>query len=229
MLWWRVVGQEPLRSRLLVVAAGVLAIAGPVSVAWVDRSSPPWWFHGLGVAFMLLPLAIVVVMAAVGIWAMTPESRLSRPVRFQLTDSGFAVAPLVPYGLTAAMPVILAGWVVAGFPQRWGEAPTPDSTALIYDLLIGGFTLVLVVATAAVVVSAWRGFAIELTPSGLYWRGPLLYRSIPWEALAPGGPSHPEPRTNRLDLAVTRPDLVVQRGVRLRHRHPSAPGVAAAS
>ncbi len=76
---------------------------------------------------------------------------------------------------------------------------------------------VVVITLAAVTTSvfAWRGFGMELTPAGVYWRSPLFRRLVPWEALAPGGPPRPQIHANRLHLAVARPELVRQRGLAL--------------
>jgi hypothetical protein len=52
---------------------------------------------------------------------------------------------------------------------------------------------------------------------------PLVRRTIPWDALAPGGPAEPYPPAKRIFLATARPDLVVQRGWSLFHGTRQSP------
>jgi hypothetical protein len=62
------------------------------------------------------------------------------------------------------------------------------------------------------VVMVWRGSTTDLTAEGITCSTPLFRRFVPWQALAPGGPSHPQPGATWLELAVMRPELVKQRG-----------------
>src|SRR5262245_44619588 len=101
MRWRQVVGQEPSRSRLLIVAGGVLVAAGAGALIWAAATSSPWWLTAVSVIWLFLLVAIAVVALSASVRAMGAASRHARPTRFVLTNKGFGVAPLVSPGFIA--------------------------------------------------------------------------------------------------------------------------------
>jgi hypothetical protein len=164
----------------------------------------------------MLLLASGVVVLSVNVRAKGEASRRARPLRFERTNNGFGVAPLVSPGLVAIPPMMAAGFSLSTLLTLWRDFHDPDpavSTLIsVFGVVMTTLVTTTILVTVASVVAAWRGFAIELTPAGVCLSGPLFRRSVPWEALAPGGPPRPHMTADRLRLDVARPELVVQRG-----------------
>jgi hypothetical protein len=216
---------EPARSRVLIVGGVAVAVAVAASGRAADWLADPGLSLVLGLAG-LVPVMVVAVMPLVWQYRAT---RRTRPARLSVTPSGFGVATLTPAGMSALLPIVLAGVVVGELPglsridgeatpaQRWIEAAFAAMSTAV--------TVLLVVLAAAVAVLSWRGLGYELTPQGVLWRTPLLRRLVPWDALAPGGPQRPAPGARLLTLPVGRPDLVTQRGWAAGHGTREAPAL----
>jgi hypothetical protein len=229
MTWRDVAGQEPSRSRLLIVVGGVLSTAGAAALIWAAGARSSWWLTAVSGTWLVLLLAIAVVGFSVGIRAMSHASRHARPTRFVLTNHGFGIAPLLSPGLVSVSQMIVSGYSLTMLLVAWRPVEHPGSAEWTLFTVFAPVMTALVVLTmltaVASAVFAWRGFAMELTPAGVYWRSPLLRRVVPWGALAPGGPPRPQISANRLHLVVARPELVVQRGWALGFGPPQRPVV----
>jgi hypothetical protein len=119
--------------------------------------------------------------------------------------------------------IVLAAMQVFTASQLWLSTEPGNYADYTFDAgasLIVGLMCALAIATLVVV---WQGFTVELTPEGVVQRMPLFRRTIPWEALAPGGPAEPYPPAKRIFLAAARPDLVAQRGWSLFHGTRQSP------
>ncbi|GAA2372917.1 hypothetical protein GCM10010170_075370 [Dactylosporangium salmoneum] len=223
--------QEPSRSRALIVAGGVLAAVGVMVTVWA-AGTRSWWFAVVLGAWLLALVTIGVVTIVASVRAMGGAARLARPMRFGVTRGGFGVGPLIPAWLTAVPPMLLSGFMTAMLAGLWRQAvagdPDPARSALDkgFATLMTALVAMIILLAVVTVVFAWRGLVLELTPAGLSWRGPLFRRTVPWEALAPGGPPRPRLDADRLHLAVTQPDLVVQRGLALGFGPRQHPAVA---
>lgn len=208
-------GREPVRSRILIVATAVVVALAAGGEVYAARIHSAGWRALADTIWFVLLLAIVVsalVLSVLAAWRMRSQPR---PVRFALTAGGFLARPLMPAWPLAAIELTITGTLGAALPGIWhglasgpGDHPGAYPSILAFLLPFGLMCLL----TAVVVAVAWRGVGMELTPAGLGWRLPLLYRFVPWTALAPGGPPRPRPGARTLRLVVARPELVVQRG-----------------
>jgi hypothetical protein len=159
----------------------------------------------------LLVFAGIAVTVGLAWWLGRRQS-----AGFVLTRDGFAVRATVPPDLVVILLMCLLGMQVDTLVDAWHLGRDPESGPLPVDVAFASVTSILVVVGAAVTAIAasfaWRGFAVELTPAGIRSRVPLHQRLIPWQALVLGGPPLPQRNAKRLQLAVARPELVVQRG-----------------
>jgi hypothetical protein len=215
MTWRGMTEQEPSRSRVLIVAGGVLSAAGVAALSWASRARSPWWFSALIGTWFVLLLAIAVVLVSVIVRAGVHGLRNvhARPMRLVRSSNRFGVAPVVSPGLIAMLQIMFSGLILATLllgPWRRIEHSDPALSTL--NIVMTTMVVVIMVLTVAIGFFAWRGFVVDLTKAGVRWRGPLFSRVVPWEALEPGGPPRPQLTATRLHLAVVRPELVVQRG-----------------
>jgi hypothetical protein len=210
--------REPLRSRLVIAGAAVLTLGMAAATYWARHRSGP-------------DLGVVIIGAWAGLLLLTVVGNLVLFLRAWLRRGrrwGFDVVPGafdVPFGVTPAPNIAqsivlcggLAAFLIAVLDRRTMIALAPLVAVLIIMIVFG-------------VATAWRGILLRLTPEGLVYRGPLFHQFVPWEALAAGGPHPPASRsstTATISLLVTRPELVVRRGIlRGTARQPSIPAVS---
>jgi hypothetical protein len=198
-----------LRSRLLIGLSPIALAALGAAIVWSqDRHN--WWTPAL------LGANLVVLIGSAVAAGLVASLRRRKPAGFVLIREGFAVRPVVPPELlvTALMSSLVMQVVM--LIDAWRDFGDPESRPLAMEVAFASVVSILVVGVAAVtalVVSfAWQGYAVKLTPAGIWSRAPLHKRLIPWQALAVGGPARPRRNAYRLQLVVERPDLVVQRG-----------------
>src|SRR6185369_11108821 len=118
MILGRVLGQEPHRSRVFIVAGWVVAAGGSAAMTWtVDRHSL-WGLGAVAAAWLLLLIGLATILVRAFIRDFGREPRRGRPMRFALTKRGFGVATLLPGGLVAMMQLFGAGIFVAML-ARW--------------------------------------------------------------------------------------------------------------
>lgn len=195
----------------MIVAAAVLLASLTVTRALTDRSV--LWTD---LRWALVWLGLVLAVVAVFGW-LAWRSRHRRWVRFAVTGRGFGATPWSPLGLTVLAQTVTASLFTVPAVNTWRDvlAPDPDTdanTALLFAVVFTVLAAAYLAFLTLGAVLAWRAFPVELTPAGITMVGPYLYRRIPWEALAVGGPPRPLLAAPQFALAVARPDLVVQRG-----------------
>jgi len=196
--------------RGIAVGMGLLAVG--LTGLRVAYSSDPSW---LGLAVFLLPL---MVMLAAGVAAvLLIRRRRYGPAEFIVRGPGvFGVPPATPALLTpVAMVAVTPTGTAMAVETVHRFDPANDGIGLL--VLYAPVFVVVLPATVAVLVTAlfgvWAGRpALDLTPAGLRLRNLTGTVTVPWEALRPGTPVRPRPRTN-LALVVDRFDLVRRRGL----------------
>lgn len=188
---------EPLRSRLYLAVFAVWAAV----VFWmrIDEFRYGTLWYGV---MLLAQLGVIGGLVAV---IVRMAGAAKRPARFAITPTGFAVPPLVSLGLFTGFLLVMSaqaigGLIALGDVHRWW---------------FWANTVPMLLASGLAVVFAWRGTMLELRPDGVHQRGSLLWRVIPWDALAAGGPPRPPYGDKYLYLATSRPDLVRQKGISL--------------
>lgn len=172
---------------LIMTAAGFLIPVALVPMFGARLLIAAWlvlWF----LSFLLIVMFMLIDWAS---WRR-------RPARFRISSHSFVapsqVTPWPAFALVVPWFAFLAGGAI--------QAGTVFGLAIVAVLgIMVTFSLL-----------TWRGYGLELTPNGITERASGFRRTIPWVALAPGGPLRPAGFPYRLDLAVLRPDLVSQRG-----------------
>ncbi|MER7168040.1 PH domain-containing protein [Micromonospora sp. NPDC000207] len=194
----------------------VVGVADLFAVGWV--AAQIWWVPtGLASALWIGGVPYLLAVVAFGAVLLASGGGSAR----------LGVVDLRP-GVTAlrAGPSRVAGWLCAGQVllvtaittslvdrSRWDEGAA--ETILLIDLSL--LVLLVAVVVMAQVVGVFRSRPrVDLTPTGVEARDLLGSRVIPWAALAPGGPLPPSGRS--VSLVVSRPDLVVQRGLMISPR-----------
>ena len=204
-------GVEPRRSRLIIVATAVAmtAVVGLTVITNSHRPDSGWFVVAIitGVGPLLLASALTFMATA---RRLDHRARLRQPARFQLRRGGFAGFPRVG-GWWIAVPELLVAAGVTAQAIRlvdWYSSGDVAGVIGVMALAINAAAVLLVLVAVALV---WPEVAVLLSTQDIRWRTPFLRRSVPWEALAPGGPPRPGTQ-DHLILAVIRPDLVRQRG-----------------
>ncbi|GIH03830.1 hypothetical protein Rhe02_18970 [Rhizocola hellebori] len=188
---------------MLVVAGVALCIAGTAIqvVAYRTRSL---LLSNLSLAWLLLVLATGIALGVLALKHFIASER--RPTRFVADGTGFWASTVFPPGFIVFLLLLLAANNYAQVINKWNDA---DRTFAIVGTALG---VLMTPVLAMLVTHAWRATTLKLTPDGVTVYTPLLRRTIPWEALAAGGPPRPLTTANRLQLITTRPELVSQRG-----------------
>lgn len=202
------VRRDLLRSRLLIGLSPVVFAALAGVRIW-SRDRQDWWFTASLITALVVFIGVAV---AAGVASRRPRRQSAG---FVLTRDGFAVRPTVPPELVVILAMCVLGMQVDTLISAWrledhGSGSLPTDVAFA-----SGLSFVLLVAAAATAVLArfaWHGVAVELTPVGIRSHAPLHHRLIPWQALAVESPPRLQHDAKRLQLAVHRPELVVQRG-----------------
>jgi hypothetical protein len=207
-------GREPLRSRVLIVAVGVLSAAfAAVGIGTDGRS---WWSLAWIGTWIVLGLATFAVAFSASVRAIRRASSNARPTRFVVTGGAFTVPPLDSPVIGVISTMVIAAIFLPQVVRQWRSVDDPDRAVTILNVGFASVsTIVLLLTTLVLVATAvmvWRGLGIELTPAGVWWRGGPGRRLVPWESLEQGGPPRPRTDAKRLSLAVVRPELVLQRG-----------------
>jgi hypothetical protein len=213
----------------LLIIAGV-AVASVGTAALIRAQAAPdrsWWSPVVVGIWLLVLLAVCGVLVSANIRAIGRSASYQRATRFVLTDNAFMIPPLVSPGTTVMMPMMISGFFVAIGTQKWHELNDPERASSTLEFIgVAVVVLLLTLPTAFLAALAWQGSTVALTPDGVRWRGPLFRRLVPWQALATGGPPHPGPRATKLELVVTQPDLVIQRGWAARFGRRRQPALA---
>lgn len=180
---------EPWRSRLYI-AAGVL-LSATVALA------PELWMKVTAAA---VGLAILIVGHS-----MQYLSRRKRRQQFTVLRGNFLALPASSPGLNTITSLIMVGMFTSLSALQQDDAGETDR-------VLAGMAIATAAITGAQVLLAWPPFYVALIPQGVQWKSALHRRLVPWEALAPGGPPAPAPQTERVTLAVTRPEAVTSKG-----------------
>jgi hypothetical protein len=201
--------REPYRSRLIIVTGAVVFVALAALSTWA-RPRHDWWNDA---AFGLLIWAVVGVVVVAAVFGLA--SLRGRPRRLVMTGTSFAPEPAIPPGLLGLIWMCIAAQQADTASRLW-TSTEPGRYADYGFIVVASVMVGLICALGiAALVWAWRGFVVELTPEGVIQRMPLFRRTIPWEALAPGGPAELPPPNKRVYLVSSRPELVTQRGLPL--------------
>ncbi|HZM79337.1 MAG TPA: hypothetical protein VFC19_26700 [Candidatus Limnocylindrales bacterium] len=157
-------------------------------------------------------VAVLLVAASVaGFKALQTLVRISdirrRPAAFAVSGGGFHARLVFPQDVYVMFMLVLLGANVAILLHTFQD---PDPAIHILAWVQLGLVTVMGALSVAFAVLAWSmgTSAVELTPEGVMARTLWDRRTIPWEALAPGGPPRPGPRNGRIRLAFARPELV---------------------
>jgi hypothetical protein len=211
--------QRSRRVTITGIAAAVLAAAVFGTVVWLDAVDP----DSLAIPAILAP-ALAVAAVALGTAAVMSLAALgnrpkSRPTRFVVTAGGFLAPPLMDQRRMAIPLLLLTG------PMLGSQWVLLNGSGPAGAVLFAVFTTIFVGVVAFLWFVGSRPF-LQLTATGLRWDAQVFRRSIPWEALAPGGPPRPGPTDSKLILATVRPDLVTEAGLHLGTGTPQAPVVS---
>jgi hypothetical protein len=207
-------GREPLRSRALIVAVGVLSAA--FAAAGIATDGRSWWALAWIGTWIVLGLATFTVAISASVRAIRRASSNARPTRFVVTRGAFTVPPLDSPVIGVISTMVITAIFLRQVVRQWRTVDDPDRAVTTLNIGFASvLTIMLLLTTLVLVATAvmvWRGLGMELTPTGVWWRGGPGRRLVPWESLAPGGPPRPRTDAKRLSLAVVRPELVLQRG-----------------
>jgi hypothetical protein len=164
----------------------------------------------LGLAWRLPATGRSLLSMIFGLVTLAPPVRIvvsssrPRPAAF-LVDPGvpaFRVPPSEVPVLTAVLSLwITAGLIISPFWSRHPVALRP-----VFWVLAGILTALAVLAVAV----TWRDVGVHLRPEGLVDPTGLGTLTVPWDALAAGGPP-PRATAGRLALTIARPQLVRRR------------------
>ena len=206
-------GSDLVRSRRLIVAGFVVAFACMVALLWPAGGLSMWLRYG-GIALVVLAADGVALYGQLR--AKTLAARRAVPVRFVETDRGLAAAAAHSYAYAAILQtlgmVLVVGNFLTALRAGYDDDPATRTVELVFTAVATALVTLCAVAASSVVVFAWRGVAVELTPVGVRTIGPRFDRLIPWQSLAYGGPPRPALTADWLVLVAARPELIMQRG-----------------
>jgi len=169
----------------------------------------------LPVAVLFAALVVVLVEGARSMYRLTGFYR--RPAAFTVTSGQFRSPVLYSPAVTVMLVLVLLGLNIA---MLLDEFTDPNQTLGVLDWIMLGLVYFTAVVVLPLAVLAWSmaTSGVALTPEGVVWRALWYGRTIPWEALSPGGPLRPGSNEVHMRLVFTRPELVRRRGLRLLDR-----------
>jgi hypothetical protein len=192
-------------TRRLIGACGVLIAVWVVELVLAGRL--PFPVRDMMVFGPMLPMLVF------GCTALVPREQ---PAAFGVREGeAFVAPPSAAFGYIVASQMFMLAFffgrtATESIHVPWLETPT---------------LLMLAIAVAVVIVSAWRGFPmIELRPEGILLRHGLGRRLYPWDALSPSLPVRHAGRLSVV-LAIDRPDLVAGMRFGRTQRRPEIGGL----
>ncbi|MBV1854940.1 hypothetical protein [Catellatospora tritici] len=198
--------------RIVLVAAGAALVLGAVPPGLALVGAPGWWSGGSLAVMFAAFLGLIVVGNAVNLSAVGMAGLAHRPARFTVADGAFLARPHVSPAFSAVS--VLLGWAVIAGGLAWLVMTADRALSSAPGLLLGaGMLLVMLTLVGSIAVAgAWQGTWLALEPVGLTIRAGWWRRTVPWAALAPGGPPRAVSPMSVLTLAVARPELVETTG-----------------
>jgi len=187
---------------LFAVLTTVLIALSVVAFAWPSGPPSQWWSPET--------VTLLLAVSSFGAVVMALPSYDHRPLRFVVRGGRFVV--LAQRRLWYAVAALALQWLsmVSWFVGRLVEVDGQIRSLRILELTSAGLYVVLLAVLIGTTASAALGRPrVELTPEAVVRREIWGTRTVPWEALRPGGPPRPATGAGDVRLVVDRPELVL--------------------